>query len=432
MSQKAPAMVKKLLPSKFAELKDDWSNPDTKEHKMHSIHQYPAKFPSFIASKAFEYAEGHGIDVHTVGDVFCGCGTVALESELHGDNFWGCDISPVAVMIAKAKSHVYSTSRLQKLFDIVKTSYSASVNDEPPQLGSQRIAFWFEKRQIVKLAKIKNSIDMYTARNSKYRDAFYCIFSSILKPCSRWLSQSIKPQVDPCKVPADPFVLFEKQFIRFKKASEEINIDLNKQKIRKASVEIKKKNILSAKPRPKVDIIISSPPYVTSYEYADLHQLSTLWLGYAEDYRDLRKGTIGSSYGSTENDFSRYKLNYVGEEIVNELQKRRVEPSKVHAVARYYSDMETVSKRCYGLLKPGGMALFVVGDTEFKKVKIRNCDHLWECMQQAGFSELDCWKRRICGKTLSPYRDGNGRFSKDAQQRQIYREEYVIVGRKMS
>ena len=29
---------------------------------------------------------------------------------------------------------------------------------------------------------------------------------------------------------------------------------------------------------PIVDMIITSPPYVTSYEYADLHQLSSLWL----------------------------------------------------------------------------------------------------------------------------------------------------------
>ena len=28
----------------------------------------------------------------------------------------------------------------------------------------------------------------------------------------------------------------------------------------------------------EVDLIVTSPPYVTSYEYADLHQLSSLWL----------------------------------------------------------------------------------------------------------------------------------------------------------
>ncbi|MBK7966586.1 MAG: hypothetical protein IPK10_15810 [Bacteroidetes bacterium] len=57
------------------------------------------------------------------------------------------------------------------------------------------------------------------------------------------------------------------------------------------------KNFLRIRPsKPLVDMLITSPPYVTSYEYADLHQLSTLWLGYANDFRDLRDGTIGSLY----------------------------------------------------------------------------------------------------------------------------------------
>jgi hypothetical protein len=29
-----------------------------------------------------------------------------------------------------------------------------------------------------------------------------------------------------------------------------------------------------------VTLVITSPPYVTSYEYADLHQLTSIWLGY--------------------------------------------------------------------------------------------------------------------------------------------------------
>ena len=32
-----------------------------------------------------------------------------------------------------------------------------------------------------------------------------------------------------------------------------------------------------------VDLVITSSPYVTSYEYADIHQLSTIWLDLADD-----------------------------------------------------------------------------------------------------------------------------------------------------
>ena len=32
-----------------------------------------------------------------------------------------------------------------------------------------------------------------------------------------------------------------------------------------------------------ISLIVTSPPYVTSYEYADLHQLTALWLEYTKD-----------------------------------------------------------------------------------------------------------------------------------------------------
>ena len=44
-----------------------------------------------------------------------------------------------------------------------------------------------------------------------------------------------------------------------------------------------------------VDLIVSSSPYVTSYEYADLHQLSTIWLDFTEDLKQYRTRFIGSS-----------------------------------------------------------------------------------------------------------------------------------------
>jgi len=45
-----------------------------------------------------------------------------------------------------------------------------------------------------------------------------------------------------------------------------------------------------------VSLIVTSPPYVTSYEYADLHQLTALWLEYTKDLSDFRKRFIGTSY----------------------------------------------------------------------------------------------------------------------------------------
>ena len=45
-----------------------WNDSEDKELLMHTVHVYPAKFPAFIATKAFAYAETEGVNrcLHTI------------------------------------------------------------------------------------------------------------------------------------------------------------------------------------------------------------------------------------------------------------------------------------------------------------------------------------------------------------------------------
>jgi len=77
-----------------------WDFGGEREPLMHRIHAYPAKFPAFITPKAVAYAQARGVTVNRIADIFCGGGTTALESKRLGTPFWGCDINPVATLIA--------------------------------------------------------------------------------------------------------------------------------------------------------------------------------------------------------------------------------------------------------------------------------------------------------------------------------------------
>jgi len=403
---------------------DTWNFSKEKELLMHSIHSYPAKFPAFIATKAFDYAREEGVDVQAVADVFCGCGTVALEAKMHSKKFWGCDINPVATLIAETKSAVYDPGIISAYFNEIQNRYDMEcVAKKCYDETNERLKYWFTEKSFLNLLKLKCAIE--TVQEAPYREAFLCIFSSILKSSSKWLTKSIKPQVDPCKKEPVIWETFKKCYERFLTAVCQINT-LN---IQKVDVHIENRNFLDIEKLPVVDLIISSPPYVTSYEYADLHQLSTLWLGYASDYRELRKGSIGSVYNSEGFEFDLSVLNSVGQEIVERLLKDRKATAKVRAVARYYIDIQAAIGRCVDMLNNGGMALFVVGDTEYKSVKIKNSEHLIQCLNDSGFSDIKVSKRRISNKILTPYRDEIGRFSSDKTQRTIYHEEFIISGR---
>lgn len=183
-----------------------------------------------------------------------------------------------------------------------------------------------------------------------------------------------------------------------------------------------------ALPEKQMDVIITSPPYSISYEYADLHQLSSLWLGYAEDYRELRLGSIGSSANNVDLKREFKNLNEVAYQIVFSLYAR--DPIVARAIARYYLDMQLVAKRCYDLLRAGGIAFFVIGDTRQSDVQLDNAAHLTESLMQSGFARVVATKRRISNKSHTPFRDDCGKFSHKKLTKDVYSEEYILIAHK--
>jgi len=399
-----------------------WNTGSEKELKMHRIHAYPAKFPAFITTKALEYANKRHKKVRSVADVFCGCGTTAFEAKRNNIQFWGCDINPVATLIAKAKSRRYQKTRLEKYLKIILSDFKTRKTKDRYHAANERLKYWYRNDQYNQLAHLKDCILRKTPKNSDYRLFFLCAFSNILKGSSVWLTKSIKPQVDPIKVPADVKHSFEKQCHFMILANDEVQV------LGEALSEIVTGSFLDTSTlAPKVDLIVTSPPYVTSYEYADLHQLSSMWLGMADDYKTLREGSIGSIYHDYNFKREWKRLNKTGNRIVSRLLDQQ--KSKAHSVAKYFLDMQRVAKKSYSMLNKNGMALFVIGNTEYKSVRIDNAKHLAESLLDAGFSEVLTTKRKISKKILTPYRDPRGKFSTDEKGRLVYSEEFIVIGK---
>ena len=218
---------------------------------------------------------------------------------------------------------------------------------------------------------------------------------------------------------------FADQFALMQRACEQARFPARRPRIR-----IRRRNFLApAAPSCRADLIVTSPPYVTSYDYADIHQLSVLWLGYASDYRTLRKDMLGNQYGvpAPDEEAVRALGKSVDETYRNLLRQDR---GKGHSVARYFLDMDKAVGKCRQMLNQGGMAVFVIGNTQYQDVRIDNAGHLVDCMRRAGFRDIERIPRKVSWKTMTPYRDRRGRFTRDGTQRQVYGEEFVVVGRR--
>jgi hypothetical protein len=400
-----------------------WNTENSPELKMHKIHNYPAKFPAFLVTKAIDLAKSKKIEIKKISDIFCGCGTTALEARTNNIDFVGYDINPVATLIAKVKSETYQSKKVDNYYRGIINKYKTSKRVSKRFFKIERIKYWFKDEQITELTKLFSAIN-FEVPKGKYRNFFLCAFSNILKPTSRWLTKSIKPQMDSSKKSISVLVAFEIQINMMRSAIDEI---------RKTSSEVKirTRNIITSKlPIDQVQLLISSPPYVTSYEYADLHQLSLLWLGFTDDFRKSRTGSVGSLYHQRLSVKKLTTLNEVGKNIYSRLLL--VDKRKAASVAKYFIDIEIAIQKANNMLAPGGLLFFVLGNTTYKGVKVDNVRYLVSCILARSFKDIEIIKRKISSKILTPYRDDKGKFSKNSKNRKVYQYEYIITARKIN
>lgn len=396
-----------------------WGLTMEPEAKLHRIHAYPAKFPALIARNAFDYADAHGIEVHSVADVFCGSGTVGLEAAARGASFWGCDINPVATMIAKVKNSPMNVAAFVRKAERVLGRFERASSKAPVSDAVQaHLSRWYVPEQFADLARLRNAV-LTEFDGSEASLALECAFSAITKPTSQWHARSAKPALDADKQATPVLAAFTRQCALMASAWSD------GAPVGGSAAEIIQGCATRASPSGQVDMIVTSPPYATSYEYSDLHQLSALWLGLVGDHRDLRQGAIGTASRRSSLARAARDLNEVGLQIVFSMFDR--DRPLAQALATYFLDMQKVAARCHELVRPGGLAVFVIGDTRLKGVRIDNANHLVESLFEAGFGDVRVTRRTIANKPNTSYRLADGRLASSPTGQAIYSEEYVLM-----
>lgn len=415
----------------FAKTKIDysWSFSDKTRkdtsYITHGYHRYPAKFiPQIVSRLADKYTKEGDLIV----DPFGGCGTTLVESKIMGRPSVGVDINPVAVLITKAKVTPIDPLKIERSFALLKSRIETyGKNTKVKTLEHERIDYWFKSEEKRKLAFIFTEISKLKDRD--IRDFFYCGFSNILKNCSIWLQKSNKPTRDFDKKPSDPIGSFFKQVKTMVRGNARF-YELSKEK--NHLVVPSRVYCTDARTIPvednSVSLIVTSPPYVTSYEYADLHQLTALWMEYTKDLSDFRKRFIGSSYHNKKD----LVLNSaIAENIRSELLKK--DKKTAEEVSTYFSEMNQVFAEMKRILKKGGKTCIVIGNTSLRGVGILNAEVFVEQLQNLGLKVADIIKREIPSKNLPSVRDEKtGKFAKitDKNKTYAYPTEYILIMKK--
>jgi len=414
----------------LAECRDDWSFSEISRKESaeltHAYHQYPAKFiPQLAKALIDEFTNPDDF----IWDPFCGSGTLNLEAYRSNRHSLGTDINPVAILISQAKTTQLNPDKLNNYIEkLIRTVEETPIRTRAFYRkhyilngNEQYLKPWFFDDSLLELCHLLLQIKNFRIGH-EYRKFALCTFSSILKKSSRWLTSSIKSQIDPNKTPKKPLYWFKRQISNMKRQNELLfqeNIDNDTNvSIWKHNAKHKLKNKI-----PECDCIITSPPYVVSYDYSELFRLSSYFLFFNPNYELYRRTLIGTPLHKN----SKYSFNSLRPE--KEDIDRIKETGIRNSLFEYYKDMSVAFTRFKKYIKDQGNLFLIIGDTKLRKVDINNAYFLTRIAKEVGWSVEKLYKRKIPLKILPTYREPElGRFTSANNPNKLkrYNKEYII------
>ncbi|MCI0665862.1 MAG: site-specific DNA-methyltransferase [Acidobacteria bacterium] len=444
--------------------KRDWSFSElTRSETLwgpHGYHRYPAKFIPQLVRRIIDHYSDEG---SLVADPFLGSATTGIEAIRSGRRFWGGDINPVAVLISQAKCAPISPDLLKKFWGVLETRLSELKRIGRRQLKEfekarilaidiahatpeERFQYWFPRAYTQVLEEMLLLINEIPDRT--VHTFFLCAFSNILRGCSIWLSGSTKPQKDLDKFLADPVEAFLRQacdMIRRNSAYWEdlLQSNITPSKLTSAyEIGVYDARQLALKDG-EVDLIVTSPPYATCYQYLDIHQLTQLWF---ERYDvlpavNVHHGCIGERRVTPQNGNGNSQSESTGstaaDRALRKLERQAITSNEstvqreIRALRNYYNDMRRAMVEFSRVIAPNKHLVLIVGNSRKRGVTIPTSDALCEIASVCGFELEERIVRKIPVRVLVRTRNQvTGRFSSSLESdSQAYPEEDILIFR---
>jgi site-specific DNA-methyltransferase (cytosine-N4-specific) len=329
-------------------------------YASHGLHPYPAKFIPQIPQHLI-------LELSSPGDIildpFCGSGTTLVEALLLERNAIGIDANPLACLISKAKTvrlNSTSNAELQSLISSVESflSHQHFMFMQNITSGQQlpvvdRISFWFEDFVIKELSILKN---LCLKLNSPARLIALSTLSSIIVSVSKQDSDTRYVRRKKNLKPGATL----RRFLGALRQSLKGALDFTSKAKPDSNVLVLEANILDSPQIETVDLVITSPPYPNAYSYHLYHMTRMLWLD-LDPYK-FKKQEIGSHR----------KYSHKGANGAN--------------INTFRQELDNIFCWLSTIIKQGGYACFVIGDSIINGKLFHNNEHLKEIAANRGFS----------------------------------------------
>ena len=411
----------------------------------HAWHPFPAKFPPQLPEFLIERLSVPG-DV--IFDPMLGSGTTLVEAVRLGRRAVGCDIDPLARMIAVAKlTPINPSSVLETALTVINAAKSDCLEDD---LRLQRelearfdaktadfVDYWFLPQHQIELLSLLQRIEALP--ETATREFLKVVFSSTIIAKSGGVSLArdlahTRPHRDTKKTPNSVFVEFAKRLERNVAAiGRDVLSDSDRLPSSTASRVMESRERYShaevyeasaadtGLTSASVDLIVTSPPYANNaIDYIRAHKFSLVWFGWKiTDLAKIRAQFLGHD-AAPSTDYN--NLPGQCEETIARLAER--DAKKAVTLRRYFGEMAAVISEMQRVLKRGGAAVIVVGTSNLRGIDVETHRGLASIGESSGFDLGGIGVRRLDrDKRMMPARWGP-QSNSQIEARMHY--EYVI------
>ncbi|HEX8790808.1 MAG TPA: DNA methyltransferase [Polyangiaceae bacterium] len=258
---------------------------------VHGFHTYPARMHPATAARLVRAFSDDGA---TVLDPFCGSGTVLVEAMIAGRRAVGTDLNPLAVRLAALKTAPRDAHAREALVAAARTVAAMADERRARRAGATRryppedVAA-FDPHVLLELDSLRAAAADVPDRATS--EALGVVLSAILVKVSRRTSDTTHhtaPRRIAAGYPARLFVKKTEELAR-RLAAFEALLPPGTPPARVAVDDATRLRTVAAS---TVDAVVTSPPYVGTYDYVAHHAMRMRWLGL--DAKAFASGEMGS------------------------------------------------------------------------------------------------------------------------------------------
>ena len=310
-------------------------------------------------------------------DPMAGSGTTLVTARLRGHEAIGYDRDPLAVLIARtwltsfrpdnvemSAAKVLRRARTRARAMKIAAAYPCGADDETRAF----VRYWFDGTNRVQLTALSETISRL--HDPSLRDLMWCAFSRLIITKKKGVSLAMdvshsRPHRSYEKAPIRAFDHFESSVKQLIKLAPFLGSD--------SSCPVSSMDFADARDLPiedgSVDVVITSPPYLNAIDYIRGHKFSLIWMGYSlEKLRSVRATNVGTEISSEQ------EARDPATERILGMMCPPSGLSKRHAgmLRRYVRDMRAVLSEAKRVLRSGGKAVLVIGNSNVRETFVQN------------------------------------------------------------